>query len=131
MKTLLSTSLLISILALAWIGCKDKHTDPAEVDYLAMADCTGILVDDNTYTKSIKPIMTTHCSTAGCHDVATKAGDHDLTNYTETRFAFEVHEALCCCHHGDGCPPMPNKGTKLSQDLINKLDCWAKNGYKE
>lgn len=111
----------------AVIGCKkDSGTD-----YLNQADCTGINTDNNTYTKSIKAILDSRCATAGCHDAGKKEQGIDLSTYATSKSAFENKECLCSIHHGSGCNPMPQGGSKLDDATIKLIDCWGKNGYKE
>lgn len=128
------TSLLFFIL-LVFFGqsCKNKDTvdDPANPDYLAEANCTGIDANTNTYTAAIEPIMTANCAFGGCHNTPSANNDVITDTYTGTRKAFEQQPGLCAIHHGIGCTPMPFGGGKLSDSDIQKIDCWAKNGYKQ
>lgn len=119
--TLFSFSLLFVV---ASCGKDDNN-----VDYAAAADCTAIVTPDNTYTNGIKAILDTSCASAGCHDAISASEAIDLSNYTNSKHAFEKKDALCTIHHGKGCKPMPDGSPKLSDSVINKLDCWAKNGY--
>ncbi len=105
--------------------------DSSGVDYTANADCSAIVAADNTYTNSIKAIMDNNCATAGCHNATTAAEGVDLSTYAKTKNAFQKKDALCTIHHGSGCKPMPDGGAKLSDSVINTIDCWVKNGYLE
>lgn len=118
----LSLALVVVLLA-----C-DNTTPP--VDYLNAANCTSIVDSTNTYNKAIKAIMTANCATSGCHSAASATDGINLSTYAETKKVFDKGNGLCSIHHGTGCSQMP-KGGKLSDSDINKIDCWAKNGYKE
>lgn len=103
--------------------------DDDKVDYTADADCTAIVTADNSYTNSIKAIMDGSCALSGCHSADNPSENVDLSDYAGTKKAFESQDALCTIHHGSGCTPMPDGSPKLSDAVINKIDCWAKNGY--
>lgn len=116
------------ILALTALAC---NKDSSSSDYLDQADCSGIDASTNTYSLSIKTILNNNCATSGCHNAATTAEGIDLSSYSAAKDAFERTECLCSIHHGSGCKPMPDGGGKLSDALIQKIDCWAKNGYAQ
>ncbi|MCF8243735.1 MAG: hypothetical protein K9J37_02540 [Saprospiraceae bacterium] len=127
-KTILAFALFSLALIFAVASCKKDSNNP---DYAANADCTAIVTADNTYTNSIKAILNTGCASAGCHDAISVSSGVDLSNYANSKNVFQNNNALCAIHHGSGCKPMPNGSPKLSDATINKLDCWAKNGYAE
>ncbi|MFN0200989.1 MAG: hypothetical protein ACKVTZ_05685 [Bacteroidia bacterium] len=107
------------------------NTTPPE-DYLNAADCTTIVDSTNTYTKSVKAILDNNCAFSGCHNAATKKEGVNLEGYAASKNTFSTNDlVLCSIHHGTGCEPMPKGGSKLSDSDIKKIDCWAKNGYKE
>ncbi|MBL7828129.1 MAG: hypothetical protein JNJ57_15975 [Saprospiraceae bacterium] len=108
-----------------------EKTTPNNNNYLDQADCTGIDANTNTYTNTIKAIMDSNCALSGCHGFGSAEANVDLSTYGKTKTAFENTECLCSIHHGDGCTPMPDGGAKLSNLAIQRIDCWAKNGYKE
>lgn len=118
--------LLSLVFILTVISCVKDTTNS---DYLDNADCSGIDTDANTYTKSIKAILDTHCATSGCHDAFAQSEGVDLSDYANAKNGFENQDCLCSIHHGSGCTPMPEGASKLSDAIIQKLDCWAKNGY--
>ncbi len=126
-STTLFPLVLFAISVLAVFSCGDDDGP----DYTADADCTQIDVNLNSYTNSIKTILDASCALSGCHDAATKQSGVQLDTYAEAKRAFDKDNALCAIHHGSGCKPMPDNGTQLADDLINKIDCWVKNGYKQ
>ena len=124
-------ALLLTSLTFVFVAVSCSKDDNG-VDYTANADCTAIVATDNTYNNTIKVILdNNNCSDAGCHDAITAAVGVDLTDYTKTKKAFESKDVLCSIHHGSGCEPMPQGGSKMSDSDINKIDCWVKNGYAQ
>lgn len=116
------------VIALVLINCtKDSSTE----DYLANADCSSIDAANNTYTKNIKSILDARCATSGCHDAFAQSENIDLSTYGTAKTAFQNEDCLCSIHHGSGCKPMPDGGSKLSDALIQQIDCWAKSGYPQ
>jgi len=127
MKLPVASSLFIAgIAALSWIGCGKDSQNP---DYINDADCSAVVTNTNTYTLAIKTIMDNSCALGGCHDSVTKEHDLDLSTYSGVKFGFQSHDLLCAVNHGSGCEPMPEGGSKLSQAVLDRLACWAKNGY--
>lgn len=109
-------------------ACK-KESDSSQ--YLSDAVCTGIDATANSYTNSIKAILDSQCATSGCHDAATAEEGINLSTYASAKSAFQNEECLCAIHHGNGCEAMPYQQSKLEDALIQKIDCWAKNGYQQ
>lgn len=121
--TILAFALLV---ALGGLGCGKDDKNP---DYINEANCTSVDAATNTYALAIKTIMDNSCALGGCHDAGTKSEGVDLSNYAGTKKAFESQDLLCSVNHGKDCSAMPKGGLKLSSDVLNRLACWAKNGY--
>ncbi len=118
-------------LALAFTAISCGDDDGGGTDYASQADCASFPSSVTSYDLVVKPILDTYCASAGCHDAITAAVGVDLTDYTKTKKAFESKDVLCSIHHGSGCEPMPQGGSKMSDSDINKIDCWVKNGYAQ
>lgn len=101
------------------------------VDYPSAATCTSIVSADNTYTNSIKAIMTSNCAMSGCHSASSSKAGVNLSDYANTKSVFKTGNGFCSIHHGSGCDPMPEGASALSAATIQKIDCWAQNGYTE
>ncbi len=128
MKLSITSSLLFFlIIGLSWAGCKKEE----KRDYLAEADCSQVNQSANTYTFSVKAILDGSCALSGCHDAATKESGNDFSTYATAKTVFQTKDVLCAINHGEGCEPMPKGGSKLPELTLNKLACWAKNGYPE
>lgn len=121
-------AILAFILLLATFACVK---DSSNSTYLDNADCSGVDAANNTYTKSVKEILDAHCATSGCHDAFAQEKGVDLSSYAGAKNGFENQDCLCSIHHGAGCEPMPQGASKLDDATIQKLDCWAKNGYAQ
>jgi len=129
MKIYQTLSLVFAlVVTLAWSGCGKDDKNP---DYIAEANCTSVDASTNTYALAIKAIMDNSCALGGCHDAGTKSDGVDLSDYAGTKKAFESQDLLCAVNHGNGCQPMPKGGSKLSSDVLNRLACWARNGYAQ
>ncbi len=75
--------------------------------------------------------MDGNCATIGCHDAIFASGGVTLTDYSNTKIAFESKSALCTIKQSGNCLPMPQGGAKLADSLITYIQCWADNGYAE
>jgi hypothetical protein len=132
MKLSLLSLLFFILSAFLVTACKsDDPEDPANPDYLAEADCTGLDVNANTYAAAIEPILSLNCALGGCHNTASANAGVILDTYAGAKKAFNEQPGLCAIHHGEGCLHMPDGGGKLPDEDIRKIDCWAKNGYKQ
>ncbi len=96
------------------------------VDYAAQATCSGNIP---TYTNDIAFILNTNCTLSGCHNASSAKEGINLSDYASASSQFKNNpDNLASVHHGSGVKPMPDGRPQLAADLINKLDCWVKNG---
>jgi len=118
-KNLLAVAILTGMVTIN--ACKKDSTD-----YAAQATCTGTAP---TYTNDIAPILNTNCALNGCHNASSAKEGINLSDYASASSQFKNNpDNLTSVHHGSGVKPMPDNKPKLSDDIINKLDCWVKNG---
>ncbi len=71
--------IIISLLLLViFVACEDT---------LSPNDIDSVIIPDNnvSYSQYIQPVLTIHCSTSGCHDDVTSAGDFSVTNWANVR----------------------------------------------
>jgi hypothetical protein len=102
-------------------ACKKDSTD-----YAAQATCTGTTP---TYNGEISSIINTHCGDSNCHNASSSKAGINLSTYALASSQFlNNNDILTSIHHGRGVSPMPDNKPQLSSDIINKLDCWVKNG---
>lgn len=85
-------------------------------------ECDG---SNLTYNSGIKAIIDSECATSGCHNAG--SNDGDFTTYSGLQpylnsgdFKREVLTDQS----------MPRNGS-LSQDQLNKIQCWVDNGYPQ
>ncbi len=128
MKIYASSIIAVLLLMTALVRCSKEDKNP---DYIKEANCSSVNPADNTYTLFVRGVMSAGCALGGCHDATTKASGVNLSNYAGVKKAFESQNLLCAVNHGKGCSPMPKGGQKLSADVLNRLACWARNGYVE
>lgn len=81
--------------------------------------------DSVSYANDVKPLMELNCSTAGCHD-ASAAGGYNLSTYSSV--SANADRILNVLNHNAGYTPMPMGGNKLADSLIQKVECWVKQG---
>ncbi|MBI1226948.1 MAG: hypothetical protein GC192_17080 [Bacteroidetes bacterium] len=129
MHKTISAFMLLSLAMFFMVAACKK--DSNNVDYSANADCSAIVTADNTYTNGISDILDANCATAGCHNALSASNGVDMSDYAKSKNAFVNKDALCTIHHGSGCKAMPDGRPKLSDAIINQIDCWVKNGYLE
>ena len=104
---------LIVVVLLVIISCRKKITPL----------CDG---SNLTYDNGIKSIIDANCMGSGCHSSGSSNGD--FTTYqgmvqvlNNGKFRDQVLEKQ----------RMPKGSKKLSQDDINKIQCWAEINYPE
>jgi hypothetical protein len=115
----------LGLLMAVAVSCnKDSKYDAAY--YSDKATCT---TDTISYNGTVKAILNGSCAYSGCHSTKSKAEGVILDTYSSAKSEFSSGEALCTIYQD--CTPMPQGAGKLSDDVIQKLTCWAKNGYKE
>jgi len=105
---------------LIFVACsKDEETQ---------VDCLGVSA---TYTVDIAPIMNGSCAISGCHTGIFPADGLDLSNYLTVKNASINSKVLQSIKHLSGAKAMPQDASKLSNDKINKVECWIKAGAPE
>ncbi|MGB0933121.1 MAG: hypothetical protein ACPGU5_02500 [Lishizhenia sp.] len=82
--------------------------------------------DTVSFIASIKPIFDMNCSTSGCHDAATNSAGYTLVGY-EDIFS-EAEASLEAMQHNPSRVAMPYLTAKLSDSIIQKLECWILQG---
>ena len=87
----------------------------------------GVCESGYTYTTDIEPIMKEYCTR--CHNSNEKAG----YNFTQVDFVKKGAlngDLLGVIKHSAKYDAMPLGRDKLSQDIIDKIECWINNGMK-
>jgi hypothetical protein len=121
MKLIAIIAVLCSIVIIN--SCK-KETQ--NTDFANSANCTGVTP---VYSGEISSIINSNCATSGCHSAGSSAAGINLSNYSNASNQFKNNSKnLASIHHASGVEAMPRGASKLSDAVINKLDCWVKNG---
>ncbi len=83
-----------------------------------------------TYNSHIKNILNQSCALACCH-IGTNSSGIVLDTYTSAKTEFQLGNSFCTINFGNGCKPMPYPiGTaKLSDSIIQILNCWKDKGF--
>ncbi|MDA3861245.1 MAG: hypothetical protein PF445_08455 [Melioribacteraceae bacterium] len=126
---LLITSLLLIIVL---IGCDDTLT-ANDLDNIVIPD------KDVSYNEYIQPVLNVKCSTSGCHDDGTRAGDYSVTNWANVVFPGIVNPGnvetsrLVWRIEGLGVEFMPPIGSvvlPLTKNQVDGIKTWIREGAK-
>jgi hypothetical protein len=98
--------------------------------------CFGITCNDpddslNTYSLKIGGIFNASCVRSGCHNSDSHKAKVNLEGYSNCVSTFNNKKVLYTIYQEKGCKKMPKGGSKLSDDVIHDITCWAKNGYPQ
>ena len=113
----------MSLITATLAACKTSEKTATAPAPPVAVDCTG---KTYTYSFDIKPILEQYCTR--CHG---NAGGYDFTNFADVKSAALKGELLGTIQHAKGFEKMPANEPKLDQSIIDKIDCWIKNGMKE
>lgn len=128
---LLSASLLSLFLAVILTGCKDTVTNQ-------QVDNTVIPASNVLFGKHIQPIFNVKCTSSGCHDDETRAGNYSLTSWTNAHipgiindYEPETSRIVWAVEGQLGSNNMPPFGYPgLTKNQIEGLKTWIKEGAK-
>lgn len=81
-----------------------------------------------SYSVDIQPIINNSCATSSCHDASNPADKLDLSSYEKVKDHIQHAKFWGALEHNTKYEPMPKGASKLSDTLILKIACWAKNG---
>lgn len=82
-----------------------------------------------SFSTQIEPMITTNCSTSGCHNVA-GPGKPALTNHSQISANDSQIRNVIKKNPGD--PQfMPLGGQKLADSLIQQFGCWIEQGSQD
>lgn len=81
-----------------------------------------------SFTNDVLPILTSYnCGASGCHSTASAQDGVRLTNYNEVN-SVTSDRLLGSIKQTTGFALMPAGGGKLTNEEINKIECWIKDG---
>jgi len=82
-----------------------------------------------TYSGRVLPIIQQNC--ISCHGQANGSGGIILEGYVNLRNSAVAGTLLCAVRHGNGCSPMPQNGSRLTDCDINAIQAWVDAGAPE
>lgn len=112
-------------------GCEDTSTN-------SISDINSIVFPESgvSYNRTIQPLLNIGCATSGCHDVKTKSGNLDLSDYLGFRQRFydvvikgdTINSRLIWCLEGrlNAVPMPPQK--PLTANQIRGFKQWILEG---
>ncbi|NUM51882.1 MAG: hypothetical protein HUU48_12290 [Flavobacteriales bacterium] len=116
---------IITAITCLIIGITSCKKESNITDYAEQATCTGTTP---TYTADVATILNTNCATSKCHNASSAKAKINLSDYNNASAQFRNNKRnLASVHHEKGIKKMPEGRAKLSDEIINKLDCWVKN----
>lgn len=101
---------------------------PSAMDTTAQESCDTLF---NSYSQDVAPIMSSNCATSGCHNSASSSGGIVLENHMQVKDETKNGQLLCAIRHESGCTNMPSGQPQLSDKKIERIECWAKEGYPD
>ena len=75
--------------------------------------------------------MDLHCALSGCHNAITPGGGFNLSDYSACKDLASTPILVCTIRHdtcGYKAMPYPVGSPKLSDSLINIIQCWVTKG---
>lgn len=79
-----------------------------------------------SFSEEVLPLITTNCSTSGCHSESSGSAGYIFSNHTN--IAGNSALILKTIQHEQGVIPMPLGGSQLSPEQIGKVACWIEQG---
>ncbi len=123
LKTLLTFLTLISG-SLLLTYCSSDEAEPSDKD-----DNSNICDTlEPSFEQEVKPIFINNCAQAGCHGNGSSREGYSLEEHTGIKDGVQNGTVLCAIKHESGCSDMPQGGSKLSDEKIQAIECWRKNG---
>ena len=104
-----------------------KHKTVKPIEQTTDTTSTGPCADTVYFNAELMTeLFTPSCNVSGCHSSADVAAGYDLTTYTNVSSNADI--VLQSIQQTSGLSPMPKFQAKLNDSLINKFDCWIKQG---
>ena len=124
MKNLVYSLTVIISVAFTFSCTKEKA---AEVIPPAVDPCDTMTI---SFSADVQPIFTNNCVT--CHSSANSASFANGQVWeTHAEISANKESISTAINHEPGKTPMPYQGTKLSDSLIQIIDCWIAQGAQD
>ena len=114
--------LSIFIVGLLLINCTKDKAKPNEV--FVPTPCDSI---PKSFANDVQPIINNSC--VGCHNSSSPAAGYNLENYNGVNSSLTIFAKTI--NHESGVVPMPYQQGKLSDSLIQVINCWIEDGAKD
>lgn len=119
-KLLIPFSFLLSLVI---IGCaKDKTPEPTPV---VVDICDSI---PKSFATDVQPIFNDNCVV--CHNSSNNQANGQSWE-THAEISANIESILTAINHESGKTPMPYQSAKLSDSLIQVIECWAADGAQD
>jgi len=120
-----SLLLLTAFISFAIYSCKDDETPPTDNtdDTVDICDTMSVV-----YTGDIESILMSSCANGYCHGGGQLPW---LNQYDSVVNAVNNAGLIDAISHNAGRSPMPKNGTKLSDDVIQRIKCWVEKSMPE
>jgi hypothetical protein len=79
-----------------------------------------------SFQTEILPLITTNCSTSGCHNSSSQAAGYVFSSHANISFNHEIIRRVM--NHEAGISPMPIGQPKLTSEQIQSFVCWIEQG---
>lgn len=119
-KVILLAGLLVSIGTL--VQCTKDKTEPIVAPPIDPAVC----VDTVYFNNEVLPLIVQNCATSGCHGNGSSAGGYNLESHSN--ISTNASQILSVIKHETGVTAMPLGNPKLSDSLIQQVECWIAQG---
>ncbi len=130
-----NSSIALMSLSILMVACKStKEVTVTEIKSVPTVrpvtapiglDCSTSVL---TYKNDIQGIIESNCTK--CHNTNNKAGYNFLTLESVKKAASNGY-LLGSIKHAKGYDEMPAYASKMSQELIDKIECWITSGMAE
>ncbi len=116
MKIILTLQL---VLLFFLVSCTKDKAAPNQV--FIPSDCDSIA---KSFSADVQPIINNSC--VGCHNSSSPGAGYNFDNYSDINSNLTVF--FKTINHDNGVVPMPYQQGKLSDSLIQVIDCWIESG---
>lgn len=115
--------ILIAALAIGVVACKKEKAEDPEKTTTNPPACPTI-----SYSTDIQPIFSASCASGStCHSTASADDGVVLDTYSGAN-AVNTDRLMGAIKHEAGYSNMPQIGAKLSDENIQKIQCWIDQG---
>jgi len=120
----MKSTIIILLITVVFTSCYyDNKEELYPQDLTNVCDTTAV-----TYSGTVAVIMTSSCSTVGCHVGSLPASGIAFDNYTTVKAYADNGHLMGTIKHETGYSPMPKAAQQLTDCQIAQLDAWINAG---